>query len=347
MFGKVLNKVGDFFSLDIGTTSIRGVQLKGSKKNLLRYHRSPIAGNLIHSDSDADKAALVAAIKEFVKAGNFEGKNVVAGVSSNDLFTAVVDIPKLDDKELKKSIKYQIEQYIPIPLEEAKVDWHVLGDSPESPQKSELLIASISRGIIEQRLEVLEAAGLNVLAFEPDGVALTRALMNQETDDANLILDFGYQGTDLVITYKKTPKLIRTIAGGSKAFINATKNELGVDEKQAEQFVYKFGLSQSKLEGQVRKALLPTVDSIIDEVKKSITFFGSRYNGVKIERVIITGIASTVPELPLQVANRTGIQVEIGNAWVNTTYPSTVHNELMAVSSSFAVASGLALREEL
>jgi Tfp pilus assembly PilM family ATPase len=80
-------------------------------------------------------------------------------------------------------------------------------------------------------------------------------------------------------------------------------------------------------------------------VKKSITFFSSRYNGVKIERVIVTGVGSTIPELPLRVANKTGIQVEIGNPWMNTTYPSTVHNELMAVSSSFAVAAGLAERK--
>lgn len=346
MFNKMFNSVGDFFSLDIGSTSVRGVQLKGSKNTLVRYHRAPIDGSIVKSDSASDITKLTDSIKEFVKAGKFTGKDVVAGIASNDLFITVVDIPKVAEKELKRSIKYQIEQHIPIPLDEAKVDWRVLGESPEGPDKLELLIASVSNTYVEARLDLLEQAGLNVLAFEPDGLALARALVDKQAEGAHMVLDIGWAYTDLVIVHSQMPKLIRSIPTGGQSLIKAVMNSLGVDEKQAEQFVYKFGLNETKLEGQVKKALEPAVNNIIEEIKKSIAFFSNRYKGVNVERIIVTGGASTTPELPLHVANQTGIQVEIGNAWLNTGYPDSKHNDLMAVSGGFAVAAGLAERKE-
>jgi hypothetical protein len=62
--------------------------------------------------------------------------------------------------------------------------------------------------------------------------------------------------------------------------------------------------------------------------------------------MIVTGGASTIPELPLHLANKFGANVEIGNAWSNVAFPRDRQNELLAISNQFGVAVGLAERNE-
>jgi type IV pilus assembly protein PilM/plasmid segregation protein ParM len=108
--------------------------------------------------------------------------------------------------------------------------------------------------------------------------------------------------------------------------------------------VFKFGLGKDKLEGQIYNAIIGVVDILMGEIEKSIKFFQGRYPAAKLERIIVTGGASAMPELPLYVANRFGLNVEIGNAWGNVNYPASSQNELLAISNRFAVAVGLAER---
>ena len=101
-----------------------------------------------------------------------------------------------------------------------------------------------------------------------------------------------------------------------------------------------------RLEGQVYQAIIGTVDILTSEVEKSIKFFQTRYPDTKIERIILTGGASVLPEFPLHFANKFGLNVEIGNAWRNVQFAAERQNELLAISNQFGVAVGLAERNE-
>jgi Tfp pilus assembly PilM family ATPase len=121
---------------------------------------------------------------------------------------------------------------------------------------------------------------------------------------------------------------------------------LNIDEKQATQFVMKFGLSKDKLEGQVYEAIINTVELLTTEVEKSIKFFQTRYVNTNFDRIIVTGGGSTLPEFPLFLANKFALNVEIGNAWRNVQFSPDRQNELLSISNQFSVAVGLAERNE-
>jgi type IV pilus assembly protein PilM len=161
---------------------------------------------------------------------------------------------------------------------------------------------------------------------------------------AAAVLDIGANSTDLVIMSSGTPRLIRSVAVGGQTLIKAAAHNLGVDEEQASQFLYKFGLTQSKLEGQIFKAIKSGIDMLTSELDKSNKFFTSRYKDVKIEKIILTGGSSMLPELPTYLANATGLPVEIGNAWSRIRFNVSMQEQLMSISNQFAVANGLALR---
>jgi len=343
----VLSGVTEFFGLDIGTSAIRLVELHGTgkSKSLVKYAFVPLDSTISMSESEADRQKLAQLIKGLIEQSGVTPKNVAVGLPSQRVFTTVVDIEKLSDNEIAKTIQYQADSLIPTPVAESKIDWAVLGESPKDKNKVEVLLSSVSNSFIEARLEMLESIGLNVIAFEPEHMALTRAVIPYGTVSPQMVIDIGNKATDIVISMNGAARLARVIPTGSEAIIRSAVQSLGITEQQALQFVNKFGLNKEKLEGQIYNAIVGTVDLLVSEIDKSVKFFQSRYPGSQIERIIMTGGASALPEFPLYIANKFGLNVEIGNAWRNVSFPANRQNELLAASNHFGVAAGLAERD--
>lgn len=344
----ILSGVSEFFGLDIGTTAIRVVQLRGNSrlKALVSYGFVPVDSKISMSDARPDQQKVAQVIRELLSQTRISCRNVAVGIPSQKVFTTVADFERLNPHELAQTIRYQADSLIPTPLNESKLDWALLGDSPADKSRVEVLLSSVSNQLVEDRLDMLESIGLNVIAFEPENLALTRAIIPPDATAPQMVLDIGSKSTDLVVTASGAPRLTRAIPTGSEAIIKSAMQNLNVDEKQAQQFVFKFGLSKDKLEGQVYHAIIGTVDVLMNELEKSIKFFQARYTGVNIERIVVTGGASALPELPLYIANKFGINVEIGNAWRNVSFNPARQNELLALSNHFGVAAGLAERTE-
>lgn len=335
----------EFFGLDIGSTAVRLVELRGgaSPKALVKYAYVPLDSNIALSDSKGDQQKLAQTIAQLVKQAGGVSRNVAVGIPSSRVFTTVADVERLPSAELTKAIPLQADSLIPTPLDESKIDWAVIGDSPADKTKQEILLTSVPNKFVEDRLDLLESIGLNVIAFEPDNLAMARALAAPD-HGSQLLLDIGRRASDLVVVMGDVPHLTRSVPTGVEAIVRAATQNLNIDEKQAEQFVFKFGLSKEKLEGQVFGAITGTVDLLVTEIEKSIKFFQTRYVGQKIDRIVVTGGASVIPEFPLYLANKFNINVEIGNAWQGVSFSRDRANELSALSNQFGVAVGLAER---
>lgn len=340
--------VSEFFGLDMGATAIRLVQLAGHGpvKSLQRYAYVPIDPKVSMSNAPADQQKMAQTIKDLVAKSGVSTKNVAVGLPSQRVFTTIIDFERLSSSELGKSIQYQADSLIPTPLAESKMDWKEVGASPVDKTKIEVLISSIPNEYVENRLDMLESIGLNVVAFEPDSMALARAIVPADAATPQLVLDIGSLATDLIIVSGGAPRLIRAIPTGFEAIIKAAVQNLNIDDAQARQFVAKFGMNQEKLEGQIFHAISGTIDLLMVEVEKSIKFFTTRYSDQKLDRILVTGGASVLPEFPLYVANRFGVNVEVGNAWRNISFPASKQNELLSVSNQFGVAAGLAERAQ-
>ncbi len=344
----ILSGTSEFFGLDVGTTALRVVQLKGvgPVKTLYKYGQLATGGTITLSDAPADRQKITQLLGELIKQSGIVTKNVAVNIPSNRVFTTLIDLDRLPPSELGKTINYQAESFIPTPIAKSKIDWALVGDSPQDPKKIEVLLSSVPTEVVEVRMDMLEATGLNVIAIEPDSIALARSLIPDDATGSQMVLDIGATITDLLIAMGGVPRLSRAIPTGTQTLIRTASQHLSIDGSQAEQFVFKFGLGQDKLEGRVYKAIIDVVDGLMNEVEKSIEFFQERYPSSRLERILVTGGASTLPELPVYIANKTGITVEIGNAWRNVSIPPDRQNELAAVSNHFAVAAGLAQRHE-
>jgi type IV pilus assembly protein PilM len=343
---KLFSSVGEFFALDIGTTAVRVAQLKqsGDAWSLVKYGSAPVDIKVASSDAPEDQKRLGDVITNLITQTGIAERNVVVGIPSSKMFATVVDLPDLPQQELASTIKYQAEQFIPMSIDEAKIDWAVLGKSLRDPQKNEVLLASVANKFSEARLELVESVGLNVIALEPDSLALVRALVPSNNQDAMMIIDFGDFSTDLIAVLGGSPRLIRSIPVGLQTLIKAATQNLNIDVNQANQFIMKFGLHPDRLEGQILKSLDATLDQFIVEINKSVKFFQSRYPNVQLRYLMLSGYTLSVPAFGEYIAGKTGIQTVAGNAWGNVRYSPNLRDNLMQIAPQFGVAVGLAER---
>ena len=343
---KLIKGLGNFFGLDIGTNAIRVVELSGGPTswNLEHYAYVPVDSKIIASDSPEAQRRLGEGIITAIGQSGIKTHDVAVGLPSNKTFNTVVDVPKGSDAELRAAMKYQVDQYVPGAIEDTKVDWALLGASLHAADQQEVLISSVSKDYSEQRLEFIEGLGFNVIAIEPDPVAMTRALVPAGNQAALLLLDMGEQSTDIVIVYGDTPRLLRTIPTGLNSFIKSATQNLNVQEDQARQFILKFGLASDRLEGQVLHALEVTLDGFAAELVKSIKFFQTRYPNVTISAQMLTGFAATVPLLDRYIATKTNVPATVASPWQNVNVSQDIQTQLAPVANEFATAVGLAKR---
>ncbi|MCR5832422.1 MAG: type IV pilus assembly protein PilM [Candidatus Saccharibacteria bacterium] len=344
---KLLHGVGDFFSLDIGTNSMRIVQLSGNAQrgwSLVKYAYVPVDQKLVQDSSELGKKRLGEAIVAAVNQAGIKTKNIALGLPSSKSFTSIVETDTLPEKELEKAFKYEIDKYVPMAMNDAQADYIVLGPSPNDANKTEVLVASTAKEYAEAQLELVEKAGFNVVAMEPEVLAMARALTPVGMNDAVLLVDFGEHSTDLAIVYQGKPRLVRTIPWAFGLITKTAASSLNVKEEQARQFILKFGLAQDKVEGQVFKVLDGLLDNFAAELVKSIRFFQTRYLNAKVSNISLAGFAETVPLFPEYIEAKTQIPTMRANPWQSVRLSTAQQQALVNVSSEFPVAIGLAKR---
>lgn len=343
----ILKGMGEFFALDIGTNAIRVAQLTPNGQNnwtLAHYGYAPVDMKLTSSDSADSRKRLGEIIMTAIGQSGIKAKNVVIGLPSSKTFTTVIDVPQVSDAELKATMKYQVDQYIPMAIDEAKVDWALLGPSLRSQNQQEVLLTSTANSYAEERLEFVESLGMNVIAAEPDPIAMIRALVPTGAKDARLIIDIGELSTDLAITYGDSPRLVRTIPTGLSSLVKGAVQNLNIQDDQARQFILKFGLAPDRLDGQVFHAIENILDSFSAEVVKSIKFFQTRYPSVPVSGMLLSGFGAVVPKFNEYLSSKTGVQAEIANPWQRVRVSQGDQQQLAGIASEFATVIGLAQR---
>ena len=343
----LIKSVGEFFGLDIGTNAVRAVQLSstsGGNWNLVHYGYAPVDLKTTAADSPEARRRLGEVIMTAIGQSGIRTRDVAIGLPSQKTFTTVIDVPTMSEQELKNTIKYQIDQYIPMSIDDAKVDWKLLGQSLHDPKQQEVLLTSTAINYAEDQLEFVEGLGLNVIAAEPDPIAMIRSLLPVGVSNARLLVDIGDQSTDIAITYGDAPRLVRTVPMGLNTMLKAIVQNLNVQEDQAKQFILKFGLAPDRLDGQVLKALNSTLENFVSELTKSIKFFETRYSSVSMGGVLLAGYGSSIPRFGDYVTSKLNLEVESANPWQKVRVSQSDQQQLLPVMHEFATAVGLAQR---
>jgi len=335
----------DFFGLDIGSHTIKIVQLKKDKNKyqLLAFGSCPSPKKGLLSEAETDLASLAEITKRLYQDSGVKTRNVVTALPQDQVFTKLITIPPLSDKEIESAIEWEAERYVPLPLSEVILSYEILRKVKEDNQeKMEILLAASPRALIEKMINVLKMAGLNPVSIEMEIMAVIRSL-TPVGGGSFLIADFGAKATDLAVVEGDVLSLIHSIPSGGESLTRAISLELGLDPEQAEAYKESYGADPEKLEGKIGAAIKPVLNNIIEEIKKTIQFYQQK--GKNIQRVILTGGGAVLPQLNTLLAKSVNLEVQIGDP-----FGELIEGPLLAKipfnqRSVYSIAVGLAMKE--
>lgn len=338
--------------LDIGTSSIKVVSLERDKEIFklvsLGTIASPQPGMV--SDSDTDLEALANALKKLLAATKIEPKKLVVALPESRVFTRVIDdLPFLTDNELASAIRYAAEEFIPMSLADVNLNWQVLvrSDSKEKDARTIVLVIASPKHAVSKYLKVLSLAGLMPTALETELIAITRSLVgNNPFSPTTLIIQLGATTTDFAAVSRGLIWFTRSISTGGMALTRALAQHFNFEVNQAEQYKKIYGLTEEQLEGKVYEALKPIIDIIASEGKRVIQAFEAKYPQNPIKRVVVSGGGAKMPGLVVYLANTLGLEVQEADPWYSIAREKSSTIKLSQDAPSYAVAVGLALRED-
>jgi type IV pilus assembly protein PilM len=367
-FSKQANPIG----LDIGTDHIRVAQVKHSATGYQVTGYGSIGmplGSVVDGEI-VDVQAVTRAIGELWRATAIHGKEVAIGVSNQKVVVRLVDIPFMEDSELQGAIQYQAQDYIPIPVEEAILDFQRVGDymTPTDEHMMELLLVAASRDMIQTTVGVVEAAKLKLESIDVTTFAIVRALMGdmppilpEEGSEsiATAVVHISSGITNIAVVEQGVPRFTRVSSVAGSEFTQAIANVLNVTFDEAESLKLRVGLPDpgGQVESEIPDDMDPAVfqsvqdalereaSKFIAEVRRSLDYYLTQATQIRsIGRILLTGSGAQLANIAGYL--ETGLQAEVilADPLSRVEVAPSIQVALEADRMGCAPAVGLAMR---
>lgn len=332
--------------LDIGSKSIKIIEIE-KEAGRLALKASGVVGHSGVSISKLSDAKAIAEVGQIIKKLHKETgistKEVAIAIPESNVFTRTIKFPMLTDTEIASAVKWEAEQYIPIPASEAVIQHTVLERNEKAtPPAVTVLLVAAPKVIVEKYVGVVSAAGLTATAVETQLLALSRALAIP--GKVILLVDMGASSTDIAICKNGMLYFSRSIPVAGDALSRAVSQGLGVSAAQAEEYKKVYGMDSGKLEGKVREVLIPVLKMITDEIKKAVHFYESEDGGSAPSVVIISGGSVGLPGANTYITQQLGIEVAIANPFNKVSLSAQTAKNIAPYAPIYAIAAGLAMR---
>ena len=344
------------FGLDIGATTIKAVWLSWQNNGFLFKSAStlpaPIKGILSESPLDQDEMAK-AIRKLVIESAKITTPYVNVSLPENQVYTRIIEMPVLSDKELSSAIYWEAEQHIPVPLTTVTLDWRVLKrpENQKDDPKMAVLLVGAPTMLIDKYEKILSIAGLAITSIETEILSVIRALIfpfsqgGADNFPNSLIVNIGAVSTSFAIVKKGIIVFTYAIATGGTAINRAISTDFGFSVLQAEEYKKTYGVSQEFSGGKIGQTTMPILMSIISEIKKSLAFYGEKYkNEEPVRQIILTGGTAKLPGISAYFAKQCGIEAVVGNPW-NALSSQEVPKEILDNAPDYTIAAGLAMRD--
>ncbi len=336
--------------LDIGSHTIKIIELTlDNGKIALRAAGSvPTPPKALSSSVPADQEALARAIKLLLKDTGVgsQYQHFTVALPESKVFTRVIEVPQLSTRELASAIKWEAEQYIPLPLDQVNLDFTVLRDNKETgTNKMEVLLVAAPKTLIEKYLQILEAADIVPTGIETEIIATSRSLVRSVPNVKTvMVVSLGAQTTDIAIVDGGVLAFTRSLSAGGDALSRAVAQSFDFNLGQAEEFKKTYGLEPDKLEGKIVASVKPVMDTIVNEMKRAVAFYQEKHKDHPVQVVLLSGGTAKLPGMVVYLAQAMGVEVQLANPWIGIDREARF-NVLNTEGPNFSVAVGLALRE--
>ena len=357
-------------ALDIGGSSLVALEVTGNADRLkLRgCWEWPLSEGLVVDGEIVDGDLFARELRAFASQNRLRNRSVQVSVSNQKVIVRNVEMPDMTEDELRGAIEFQAQDYIPIPVEEAVIDFHTVGKrtNAEGVTRQEVLLVAAQRSMISTLHTAVKQAGLRVAGIDVSCMALVRALVPPTSflatgSDGGVcrgIVDIGSSVSTLVIAVENVVRFTRVINFSSDRFARVLGEQRSIPASDAHILAQRIGLVgpmpadstlyASEVIENTRQRLGEVASELSEEIRRSLHYYQGQEQAAPLSELILSGRGALVRNLDFHLAEALNMPVTVGNPLLmiaeNASNLADVDLALMA--PYLAIVVGLMLPEE-
>ncbi len=318
--------------LDVGTNAVTIAEVTpGSPPRLDMFAQVALPREAMREGEVADESAVSDAVARLRAEVGIKKAAVRVGLASPRVVVRQVEMPVMTRDELASALQFQAGDLIPIPVEDAVLDFSILGTTPAGEGDGgeptmQVLLAAVQEATVMRLVSAVEAGGLQVAAVDLVPLALIRALagavpamatvgtggvaLADEPVGAESIVSFGGGVTAIAVHEGGIPRFVRVLGSGGRELTDAIASDLEVPADMAEALKRQIGTGNDELVLRARNAIDRPLSVLLDEVRSSIDYYRNQPGASRLLRVVATGGSSQLPGLPERLSALVGVPVE-------------------------------------
>jgi type IV pilus assembly protein PilM len=355
----IKQKIPSVVGLEIEAGSIAATEVKvNGSSRVTASAIAPLDPGTFHEGEVRDPDRLAAALKALF-AEHKLSKHVRLGVGNQRVVVRTVRLPAIEDpKEMAAAVRFQAQEQMPMPLDQAVLEHQVVGGVPAeegSPPQVDVIVVAARRDMVSSFLEPMRRAGLQPLGVDLSAFAMIRALAGvanpQATSEpgverpatADLYCSIG-DVVNLAVARGRSCLFTRVSHAGLEAISESLRASLALSPDLAVQWMGHVGLERptEEIEGDpetiaaVRRALEGGLLALLDELRLSLDYYGSQEAALPVERIVLCGAGSTIPGLVQRMEESLALQIEVAR-------PAALESFQEGAAARLTLPFGLAL----
>ena len=357
--GKHVGRKKKLVGLKIGASQISAAQVvNNGGPHVLQMARQDLEPGVVVGGELRDPEALAVSLRAFFKKNGFPRGNVRLGISNNRIGVRMFEIGGIDDpKQLTNAIRYRAQEVLPIPLEDAVLDYHILGEytDGEGNLKRRVLLVVAYRDLVDRYTAACKKAGIKLAGIDLEAFAILRALAPPTEDRpepgsaALVVVSVGHDRTTFAVSDGRACQFTRVLEWGGSSLNSGIAKALDLAPSEAEPIKLALSLAEpsipagltSEQSDKVREAVLHELQAFARELVSSLQFYQSQAGSLGIGEIVLTGGTAHLPGFAAELAKLIGVRVRVGDPLANVKVGKKVDGELPLGSMAAAIGLGI------
>jgi type IV pilus assembly protein PilM len=354
------HQVKRLVGLKVGASQLAAARVvNNGAAELMQVARQPLEQGVVVGGEVRDPEALALALKQFFARNKLPRKNVRLGIASNRIGVRVFDLVGIDDeKQLENAIRFRAQEALPIPLDEAVLDYHVLGESvdEDGTTMQRVLLVVAYRELVERYVSACRKAGITLAGVDLEAFALLRALgaprsEDDVSDSALVAVSIGHDRSTFAVSDGRICEFTRVIEWGGSTLSVAIARALDLAPSEVEPLKRLVSLESPAVPEGIDaeqytaavEAVRRQVQAFARELVSSLQFYQHQPGSLGIGEIVITGGTAALVGLAAELQGMIGVRVRVGDplARLKVAKKLAVDEDL----GSLAIAIGLGIED--
>lgn len=342
-------RVLSYLGVDLGGGGIKIVELakEESRSRLMTYawvERSPLEQN-VDWLTEVDRTAEI--LRAMVSEAGVRTRSVIAGLPLYSVFTTVLSLAGVPEKELSGAVSWETKKLLPFSLDEAILDWRVLPSptgSSDAQKKNvtEVMVTAARKSERDKYVAVFQKAGLTLASLETEGLGFIRALIGTDMSPA-IIIDIGSRKSNILIVDRGAPFLAHSVEVGGSQLTEAIAQVMHIAADKAEGV--KFDMASVPRPEGLPQVIKDALNPLKNAIQYALSLYKGKSNAARMpEKMVLTGGSSVLLGLPEYLTSVFNIRTFLGDPWARVLYADELKPTLQEIGPRFSVAIGLAQR---